>query len=133
MTTPPPSFPVDPQPVSPAAPFEAAAPAKKGGKGKKILRVVALIVVAGLVKFGISYFFFGPVQAKAGDCVSVTGSDTNPKVSTKDCGDKDANFKVVKVIDNTFDLNACGGTGEAALAQQWKSEEFVLCLNPIKA
>ncbi|WP_371616209.1 hypothetical protein [Streptomyces sp. NBC_00454] len=133
MTTPPPSFPVDPQPVSPAAPAEAAAPAKKGGTGKKILRVVALIVVAGLVKFGISYFFNAPVQAKVGDCVSVTGSDTNPKVSTKECGDKDANFKVVKVVDNTFDLNACGSTGEAALAQQWKSEEFVLCLNPIKA
>lgn len=139
MATPPSPHPVDPsqvppfvEPAAPAAPVEPAEPAKKGGKGKKILRLLALVVVAIVVKVGISYFFNAPVRAEAGDCVSVTGSDTDPKVSTKDCGDKDANYKVIKVVDNTFDTNACGEVGEAALAQQWEQEKFVLCLNSIK-
>ncbi|MBT2452951.1 hypothetical protein J7F03_39175 [Streptomyces sp. ISL-43] len=114
------------------APAAPAAPAKKGAMGMKILRVVALIVVAVVVKLGISYFFNSPVHAKAGDCVQVTGSENDPQVSTKECGDKDANFKVVKVIDDTFDVEACAQNGEAALAQQWDQEKFVLCLNPIK-
>nr|WSX51535.1 hypothetical protein OG409_22910 [Streptomyces sp. NBC_00974] len=130
MATPPPPHPVDPQQFPPTV--EAVAPAQKGGKGKKVLRVVALLVVAVVVKFGISYFFNSPVHAKAGDCVQVTGSDTNPKVSTKDCADKDANYKVVKVVDDTFDVNACGQVTEAALAQQWDEEKFVLCLGPVK-
>lgn len=129
MATPPPSHPVDPQQVPPV---ETAAPAQKGGKGKKVLMVVALIVVAIAVKLGISYAFDAPVHAKAGDCVQVTGSETDPKVSTKGCDDKDANYKVIKVVDDTFDVNACGQTGEAALAQQWEQEKFVLCLGPVK-
>ncbi|MBT2468589.1 hypothetical protein J7E97_12045, partial [Streptomyces sp. ISL-66] len=128
MATPPPPHPVDPQQVPPV---ETAAPAQKGGKGKKILRVAALIVLAVVVKVGISYFFNAPVHAEAGDCVSVTGSDTDPKVSTKKCDDKDANYKVIKVIDDSFDVNACGQVGEAALAQQWEQEKFVLCLGPV--
>ncbi|PRH80925.1 hypothetical protein C6N75_01465 [Streptomyces solincola] len=116
------------QPPAPAAP--TAQP--KGGKGKKLLRVAALIVVAIAVKFGISYAFNSPVHAEAGDCVQVTGSDNSPEVDTKDCSDKDANYKVVKVVDDTFDTNSCGTVGEAALAQQWESEKFVLCLNAVK-
>ncbi|MFD9307788.1 hypothetical protein ACFWCB_34800 [Streptomyces sp. NPDC060048] len=130
MATPPPPHPVDPQQVPP--PVDFAPSAKKGGKGMKILRVLALIVVAVVVKVGISYFFNSPVHAEAGDCVQVTGSETDPTVSTKECGDKDANYKVVKVVDNTFDVNACGEISEAALAQQWEQEKFVLCMNPVK-
>ncbi|MFD7447170.1 hypothetical protein [Streptomyces sp. NPDC059909] len=137
MTTPPAPQTPGPQQVPPpadgfGAPVAPPAPKPKAGKGKKVLRVVALIVAAVVVKFGISYFFNSPVHAEAGECVQVTGSDTDPKVSTKECGDKDANFEVVKVIDDTFDVNACGKNGEAALAQQWDQEKFVLCLNPIK-
>ncbi|MCY0934716.1 LppU/SCO3897 family protein [Streptomyces sp. H34-S4] len=72
------------------------------------------------------------MHAKTGYCVQVTGSETGPKVSTKGCGDKDANFKVTKVIDDTFDVQACGEIGEAALAQQWDEGKFVLCLGPVK-
>ncbi|MFF9865065.1 hypothetical protein ACIRD2_15225 [Streptomyces sp. NPDC093595] len=137
MATPPPPHTPDPQQVPPPAegfggPVPPPAAPRKAGWGKKILRIVALIVVAVAVKLGISYFFNSPVHAAAGDCVQVTGSDTDPKVETKECGDKDANYKVVKVVDNTFDVNACGTTGEAALAQQWDQEKFVLCLNGIK-
>lgn len=129
MATPPPAFAPDPQQVPP--PVAPATPVKSG-KGKKVLKVIALLVAAVIVKFGISYFFNSPVHAEAGDCVQVTGSDTDPDVSTKDCGDKDANYKVVKVVDDTFDVKACGSSGEAALAQQWEQEKFVLCLAPVK-
>ncbi|MFG3495749.1 hypothetical protein [Streptomyces sp. NPDC047928] len=140
MATPPPPHAQDPQQVPPSAegfgePVAPDAPAKrKGGVMKKVLRVVALIVVAIAVKFGISYFFNAPVHAKAGDCVSVTGSENDPKVETKGCTDKDANYKVVKLVEGTFDTDACENVAdaEAALAQQWEQEKFVLCLKPVK-
>ncbi|MEU9982670.1 hypothetical protein [Streptomyces sp. NPDC050856] len=139
MATPPPPHAQDSPQVSPpaegfGAPAAAppAAPRKKGGVMKKIVRIAALIVVAIAVKLGVSYFFNSPVHAEAGDCVQVTGSDTDPKVDTKECADKDANYKVVKVVDNTFDTSVCENVAEAALAQQWDAEKFVLCMNPVK-
>ncbi|MDI9884894.1 hypothetical protein QMZ92_10945 [Streptomyces sp. HNM0645] len=122
-----PQFP-EGQPIPGAAP--APAPAKKS-KVKKFLGVVALIVVAVVVKFGIGYLFNAPVRAEAGDCVKVTGEENNPEVETKGCDDKDANYKVVKVVENSFDVNACT-VGEAALAQKWDADKFVLCLDPVK-
>ncbi|MEU4132747.1 LppU/SCO3897 family protein [Streptomyces wuyuanensis] len=122
-----PQFP-EGQPIPGAAP--APAPAKKS-KLKKFFGVVALIVVAVVVKLGIGYVFNSPVRAEAGDCVKVTGEENNPEVETKGCDDKDANYKVVKVVENTFDVNACT-VGEAALAQQWDADKFVLCLDPVK-
>ncbi|TLQ47287.1 LppU/SCO3897 family protein [Streptomyces marianii] len=122
-----PQFP-EGQPIPGAAP--APAPAKKS-KVKKFLGVVALIVVAVVVKFGIGYLFNAPVRAEAGDCVKVTGEENNPEVETKGCDDKDANYKVVKVVENSFDVNACT-VGEAALAQKWDADKFVLCLDPLK-
>ncbi|SDM43973.1 LppU/SCO3897 family protein [Streptomyces wuyuanensis] len=122
-----PQFP-EGQPIPGAAP--APAPAKKS-KLKKFFGVVALIVVAVVVKLGIGYVFDSPVRAEAGDCVKVTGEENNPEVETKGCDDKDANYKVVKVVENTFDVNACT-VGEAALAQKWDADKFVLCLDPLK-
>ncbi|MGW3915398.1 LppU/SCO3897 family protein [Streptomyces sp. NPDC005070] len=46
-------------------------------------------------------------------------------------GYKDANYKVLKVVENTFDVNACT-VGEAALAQEWDADKFVLCLDSLK-
>ncbi|WP_405729111.1 hypothetical protein OG607_27810 [Streptomyces sp. NBC_01537] len=104
------------------------APPKAKGKFNKVLRIVAVVILAIAVKLGISYAFNSPTHAEAGDCVQVTGSDNDPDVSVKDCTDKDANYKVVKVVDNTFDTDACTDS-DAALAQQWDAEKFVLCLN----
>ncbi|MCZ7461669.1 LppU/SCO3897 family protein [Streptomyces sp. WMMC940] len=122
-----PQFP-EGRPVPGAAP--APAPAKKS-KVKKFLGVVALIVVAVVVKLGIGYVFDAPVRAETGDCVKVTGEENNPEVETKGCDDKEANYKVVKVVENSFDVNACT-VGEAALAQKWDADKFVLCLDPLK-
>ncbi|MFF8845404.1 hypothetical protein ACF08N_22220 [Streptomyces sp. NPDC015127] len=129
----PPAAPQDPQPFPQGQPDAGAAPqpAKKS-LARKFLGIVGLIVVALAVKFGIGYVFGdAPVRAEAGDCVKVTGPDDAPEVETKECGDKDANYKVVKVIENSFDVNACT-VGEAALAQQWDADKFVLCLDPAK-
>ncbi|MEU9136270.1 hypothetical protein AB0D33_09930 [Streptomyces sp. NPDC048404] len=120
-------FPGQPEPGAAPAP---AAPARES-KLKKVLGVVVLIVVAVVVKLGIGYVFDSPVRAEVGDCVKVTGSENNPDVETKGCDDKDANYKVLKVVENTFDVNACT-VGEAALAQEWDADKFVLCLDPVK-
>jgi hypothetical protein len=108
----------------------AAAPPKKD-KLKKFLGVAVMIIVVLAVKLSIGYVFNSPVHAGVGDCVKVTGSENNPDVETKGCDDKGANYKVVKVVDDTFDINACT-VGEAALAQEWDADKFVLCLDPLK-
>ncbi|MFD3530060.1 hypothetical protein [Streptomyces sp. NPDC058664] len=132
MTTP--SAP--PAPERPAAPEQQpAAPAKKGGRLlKKVGGVVVAIVIALAVKFGLPYLTGeAPVHAQVGECVTVTGPDNDPKVDTTDCSSgKPDLFKVVKVIDNTFDVNRCGAE-LSALAQELNSDKFVLCLEEVAA
>ncbi|MFE4986553.1 hypothetical protein ACFRFO_23505 [Streptomyces sp. NPDC056664] len=113
MTTPPAPF----TPEQPAAP-EQPAPAKKGSRIlKKVGGVVLAIAIALGVKLGLPYLTGdAPVHAKAGECVTVTGPDNDPKVDTTDCSSGKADlFKVVKVIDNTFDVNKCGAELSALL------------------
>ncbi|WP_017241178.1 LppU/SCO3897 family protein [Streptomyces sp. SS] len=126
MTTP--SAPLTPE-QQPAAP----APAKKGSAIlKKVGGVLVAIVIALGVKFGLPYLTGdAPVHAKAGECVTVTGADNDPKVDTADCSSGKADlFKVVKVYDDTFDLDKCGQE-LSALAQQLESDKFVLCLEEV--
>ncbi|MEE1816599.1 LppU/SCO3897 family protein [Streptomyces sp. NPDC004288] len=126
--------------TTPPAPFspeqqQPAAPAKKGGALlKKVGGVVVAIVVALAVKLGLPYLTGdAPVHAKAGECVTVTGPDNDPKVDTVDCSSGKADlFKVVKVVDDTFDVNKCGEQ-LSALAQQLDSDKFVLCLEEVPA
>ncbi|MEW1698505.1 hypothetical protein ACIQCR_24355 [Streptomyces sp. NPDC093249] len=123
--------------TTPSAPFtpEQPAPAKKGAALlKKVGGVVVAIAVALAVKLGLPHLTGdAPVHAKAGECVTVTGPDDDPKVDTTDCGSgKPELFKVVKVIDDTFDVNKCGGQ-LSALAQQLDSDKFVLCLEAVPA
>ncbi|MER5207816.1 hypothetical protein [Streptomyces sp. NPDC002825] len=122
-------------PPAPFAPEQPAAPAKKGGALlKKVGGIVVAIVVAVAVKLGLPHLTGdAPVHAEAGECVTVTGPDNDPKVDTVDCSSGKADlFKVVKVIDNTFDLNKCGDE-LSALAQQLGSDKFVLCLDEVAA
>ncbi|MFD7320825.1 hypothetical protein ACFV9D_06990 [Streptomyces sp. NPDC059875] len=122
-------------PTSPDQPLVPAEPEKKKrGIGKKILGVVVAIAVALAVKLGLPHLTGeAPVHAEAGDCVTVTGPENNPEVESKGCTEKVADlYKVVKVYDNTFDIEKCGEDSEVALAQQLNSDKFVLCLNPVK-
>lgn len=73
------------------------------------------------------------MHAEAGDCVVVTGPENAPKVESKGCTEKVADLcKVVKVVDNTFDLDKRNGVADAALAQQLETDKFVLCMEPVK-
>ncbi|MEK9520384.1 hypothetical protein ACIOMM_18400 [Streptomyces sp. NPDC087908] len=129
MTTPPAPF-TSEQPAAPEQP--AAAPSKGSRILKKVGGVLVAIVVALGVKFGLPYLTGdAPVHAEVGECVTVTGPDTEPKVDTTDCSSGKADlFKVVKVIDGTFDVNKCG-TELSALAQELNSDKFVLCLEEV--
>lgn len=126
MTTPPAT---PDQPLAPAEPEK-----KKGGLGKKVLGVGVAIAVALAVKLGIPVLAGEtPVHAQAGDCVTVSGPENDPEVESKSCTEKVADlYKVVKVYDNTFDVEKCGEASEVALAQQWDADKFVLCLNAVK-
>ncbi|MFE1825517.1 hypothetical protein [Streptomyces yangpuensis] len=125
---PPASGPVD----APVAPSEPAK--KKGTLGKKILGVVVAIAIALFWRLGLPHLTGeAPVHAKAGDCVVVTGPENDPKVESKGCTEKVADlYKVVKVVDNTFDLDKCQGVADVALAQQLETDKFVLCMEPVK-
>ncbi|MCX4721776.1 LppU/SCO3897 family protein [Streptomyces virginiae] len=116
----------------PVAPSEPAK--KKGTLGKKILGVVVAIAVVLFWRLGLPYLTGeAPVHAEAGDCVVVTGPENAPKVESKGCTEKVADlYKVVKVVDNTFDLDKCQGVADVALAQQFDADKFVLCMNPVK-
>ncbi|PWK63101.1 hypothetical protein BCL76_12345 [Streptomyces sp. CG 926] len=126
------------QPVAPGtfgAPVTPSEPAKKkGALGKKILGVVVAITVVLFWRLGLPYLTGEtPVHAEAGDCVVVTGPENDPKVESKGCTEKVADlYKVVKVIDNTFDIDKCKDVAEVALAQQLDSDKFVLCMEPVK-
>ena len=124
------------------APFEyghaqaaMAVPTAKRSKGKKalsVLGVLLIFVVIAVVKFGIRDALTDkPVHAKVGQCVKVTGTEKDPKVDTIGCDDANATHTVEKVIDKSFDVNACGDEFDA-LAQQLGSDKFVLCLTPKK-
>ncbi|MEU6168828.1 LppU/SCO3897 family protein [Streptomyces tanashiensis] len=126
--------------TTPSAPLtpeqQPAAPAKKKGGAllKKVGGIVVAIIVAVAVKVGLPHLTGdAPVHAEAGECVTVTGPDNDPKVDTVDCSSgKPDLFKVVKVIDDTFDVNQCGEQ-LSALAQQLNSDKFVLCLEEVAA
>ncbi|MFE0581466.1 MULTISPECIES: hypothetical protein [unclassified Streptomyces] len=122
-------------PEQPAAPVVPSEPAKKkSGLGKKILGVAVAIAVALFWRLGLPHLTGeAPVHAEAGDCVVVTGPDNDPKVESKACTEKVADlYKVVKVVDNTFDVDKCEGVAEVALAQQLETDKFVLCMEPVK-
>lgn len=134
MTTP--SAPLTPeqQPAAFGAPEAPQAPSK----GKKILKKVGAVLVAIVAvlawKLGVPYLTGNaPVHAEAGECVTVTGPDNNPEVDTVDCSAGKADtFKVLKVIEDTFDVDKCGAE-VSALAQELNSVKFVLCLEEVAA
>ncbi|MFE1906395.1 hypothetical protein ACFU5Y_21895 [Streptomyces gardneri] len=131
MTTPPAPFTPEQQPADFGAP-------QAPSKGKKILKKIGAVLVAIVAvlawKFGVPYLTGeAPVHAEAGECVTVTGPDNDPKVDTVDCAAGKADtFKVVRVVEDTFDVTKCGEE-LSALAQQLETIKFVLCLEEVAA
>ncbi|MCC8247885.1 LppU/SCO3897 family protein [Saccharothrix luteola] len=81
------------QPIPPAP--------KKKGIVARILTAIIGIAVAGVVVYGINYFTSDAAQSKAGDCASVTGTNTKPEFKTVDCGSAEANYTIGQVLDST--------------------------------
>ncbi|MFJ3586403.1 hypothetical protein ACIPPS_29830 [Streptomyces sp. NPDC090127] len=125
-------------PEQPLAPEPVPAPTKPAKKkrsiGKTLISIVVAIAAILFWRLGLPYLTGeAPVHAKAGECVTVTGPENDPEVTSKPCGEKVPDlYKVVKVIDDTFDVEKCGTLSEVALAQQLDADKFVLCLNPVK-
>ncbi|MFC9703186.1 hypothetical protein ACFTWD_21105 [Streptomyces sp. NPDC056943] len=134
MTTPSAPHTPEQQPAAFGAPEAPQAPSKGKNILKKVGGVLVAIVAVLAWKLGVPYLTGdAPVHAEAGECVTVTGPDNDPKVDTVDCSAGKADtFKVTKVIEDTFDLNACG-KDVTALAQQLESLKFVLCLEEVAA
>ncbi|WP_328786452.1 MULTISPECIES: LppU/SCO3897 family protein [unclassified Streptomyces] len=73
------------------------------------------------------------MHAEPGDCVVVSGPENDPEAECEGCTEKVADlYKVVKAVDNTFDIDKCEGVAEVALAQQLETDKFVLCMEPVK-
>ena len=95
-------------PVASAEPVPWAPPAHEAGKpdggggGRKVLIGVLVVVVLGLVVYGVRYLTSDPANAEVGDCVSVSAeADNRAEVDTLDCSADRASYKVGKVLDAT--------------------------------
>jgi len=134
-----------PQQGAPYAPFPNQGapvpppPAPGPSAGKKVLRIVGVIVVAviiGVIKFGIN-FWANETDAETtsvGACMHNDGTDSNADLNEVDCSSSDAQYKVVKKFDDTTDETKCEAVTEATIsyAQYGNGHDVVLCLNEVK-
>lgn len=117
------------QVASPPAPEPAQQQEpKKKSIGKRILMYVVGLVVAGVAIYGINYFGSDAAQTKAGDCASITGTESSPNFKTVDCGAAEANYTVGKTIG----LNeSCGeGSYDEYTETARRGPKTKLCLVP---
>jgi hypothetical protein len=157
MTTPPPQGqnpygqqPGQPQPGQPQQPYGQQSPygqqpfgqqpggvpmapppaPQRGGKGKKIL--IGVAVVVALVGAGGAYLAGqdDADQAAKGDCVINRGSDVSPDVEVVDCSSSEAEYKVAEKHDGDGD---CDRSKYAQYSETEGSDVlFTLCLEPHK-
>lgn len=122
---PPPAYGQQPGGFPPPAP-----PARRGRRGLRILITLAVVAVLGIV--GAILSKDDPAEAKDGDCVQRTGTDS---VKIVDCTSSNAQYKVVKRVDGHFDEasanDKCGAVAPTATqyyVQTGGSTEFLLCM-----
>ncbi|MFI9815214.1 LppU/SCO3897 family protein [Saccharothrix variisporea] len=119
-------------PPGPPLPPPVPAQKKKPSVVVRILTSIAGLVVAALVIYGFNYFTSDAAQTKAGDCASVTGTQSKPDYKTVACGAAEANYTVGKVL---------GGPGESCGSDNYdqytetrrRGPDSKLCLVPIMA
>lgn len=100
---------------------------KKKGILARILTAVIGLVVAGVVVYGINYFTSDAAQSKAGDCASLTGTNSNPDFKTVDCGAAEANYTIGKVLK----LNeSCGENYDEYTETARRGPDTKVCLVP---
>ncbi|MEY9874338.1 hypothetical protein ABH931_003833 [Streptacidiphilus sp. MAP12-33] len=116
---------------APPAPAKASGGKRLGRAGKRILIYIVVFIVIGVGYTIYDQVTGGADTAKVGDCVSVTGSDTNPDLHVVSCSDSSANYKVVDVKDGS-DENECQGVPGAVAGYSQTGGRYtsavVLCL-----
>lgn len=109
-------------PLDPGRPIFA----RPGAFGALIpVLVVILIVVAAASSGG------GASSASAGDCVSKSGSDFDPKIKVVDCTSAQAAYKVAEKHSGKHNGDACGDQ-YAEYDETGGGSDFALCLTPLR-
>ncbi|MFG2054053.1 hypothetical protein ACGFI9_08455 [Micromonospora sp. NPDC048930] len=111
----------------PGAPGTPAVPGKPVFKRAAALGLLAPVVIASAIAWGISS---DPAYAEVGDCVSATGTSTDPDVSVVDCGDASAGYVVIGKVEDTTDDGQCErfAGAVASYTEQRESRKLLLCL-----
>ncbi|GLZ32747.1 hypothetical protein Lesp02_49350 [Lentzea sp. NBRC 105346] len=105
-----------------------APPPKKAGPGRLLGCGLGLVVVVGLIIFGITQWGTGPGSAKAGDCIKVNSAKINDAdVEKIDCNSSEAAFKVAKNLDSSTDKCPTGDYAEFRSSGR-RSNGYKLCL-----
>lgn len=111
--------------IDSSAPSDAP---KKPGIVKRVLgAIVGLLVVAGAF-YAFNYFNSDAAQAKAGDCVSVTGTATKPEFATVACDAPEANYTVGKTLSSTSE--SCGDNYDEYTETARRGPDSKVCLLP---
>ncbi|GGR11137.1 hypothetical protein WEB32_04985 [Streptomyces netropsis] len=100
---------------------------------RRIWMFVGVAVVVCVAAFLINGQFTTEddhTKVAAGDCFENTGSDKEPRIKKRDCGDPQAEYKALKKLDGAVTGLACsdveGATG--ALTQiSYDKKSFVVC------
>ncbi|MET8906346.1 hypothetical protein [Micromonospora sp. NPDC004551] len=111
----------------PGAPGTPATPGKPVFRRAAAFGLVIPVAIALAIGWSIST---DPSYADVGDCVSATGTDTDPSVSVVDCGDATATYVVVGKVEDTTDDARCEqfSGAVAAYTEERDSQKFLLCL-----
>ncbi|MFI9010382.1 hypothetical protein ACIGNX_24415 [Actinosynnema sp. NPDC053489] len=128
------------EPITPAGP--AAVPgarptpdddpaANPRRDGRRILIAVLVLVLLGIIAFGVWSLTRGGSHAEAGDCVSVSAQqDDRADVETQDCSTDQASFKVGKVLDASDATCPEDGLYTEIVPTDDAGDGYKLCLLP---
>lgn len=116
------AYPAPPQAPAPQPPKKAATFAKK-----LMIRLgIGLILLVGWMIW--DKVTGAPASASVGDCVQVSGTDTNPDVHVISCADPKAAYKVLKDDDAGNGDECKNVSGTVAWYTERGGTNLVLCL-----
>ncbi|MEU4763541.1 hypothetical protein AB0H12_09810 [Actinosynnema sp. NPDC023794] len=102
-----------------------------GGGGRKILIGVLVVLLIGIVVYGVRYLTSDPANAEVGDCVSVAAeADNRAEVDTLDCSADEASYKVGKVLEATDATCPEDGLYTEIVPAARVGDGYKLCLLP---
>ncbi|MCE6994171.1 hypothetical protein LZG04_04995 [Saccharothrix sp. S26] len=126
-----PVTPAGPTAVPGARPAPAAETGRTGGGGRKVLIGVLVVLLIGLVAYGVRYLTSDAANAEVGDCVSVSAeSDNRADVDTLDCSADRASYKVGKVLDQADATCPEDGLYTEIVPTSGVGDGYKLCLLP---